>query len=97
LAKKQKPPTWRIGDRVWYAPSLLSRMFRAVVASEPWRLGGYTWVVRLEGLPQEYSDYCQRQRSTVPAAECVQHVTKRSASDSRVSVSWDEGHAKGAL
>ena len=70
-------------------------MFRAVVASEPWQLGGHTWVVRLEDLPQEYSDYCQRQRSTVPAAECVYHVTTRAADDRRVSVSWDEGHTKG--
>lgn len=70
-------PTWKPGDTVWYLPSANGPRFPAVVDSEPWQLGGHSWVVRLRDLPQAYCDYSKRQRTTVPAAECVLHVQKR--------------------
>lgn len=57
-----------IGDRVWYALSLNGPRFAAVVASEPWKLGEHTWVVRFEDLGQDYQKHTQRARSVVPCA-----------------------------
>lgn len=70
-------PTWAPGDMVWYLPSLNGPRFPAVVDSEPWQLGGGSWVVRLRDLPQAYCDHTCRQRRTVPAAECTLHVIRR--------------------
>lgn len=64
----------KIGDRVWYAPSLNGPRFAAVVASEPWKLGGHTWCVRLEDLGQEYQEYTHKHGRSVVAAAAVNNV-----------------------
>lgn len=67
------PPAFHVGDRVQYWPSLNGKSFPAVVASEPWQLGGHTWVMRLEDLPQEYAVYTGKKgpRHVVAAACCA--------------------------
>lgn len=86
---------WRIGDLVWYAPSLGSPTFRAVVASEPVHVNDSSGefrrsVVRLEELPPEYVAYSSVNRNSVPAAECVHHVFRRDPNDGRASAPWVE-------
>lgn len=66
---KAAPAFVCLRSRVWYKPKP-SQRYAAVVASEPWLLGGHTWVVRLEGLGDDYRSGTGRQESTIAAAAC---------------------------
>jgi len=58
------------GRLVYYASSP-GRLFAAIVAAPPCQLGssaGSTWVVRLEGLGEDYRKHACQTRSHVPAA-----------------------------
>ena len=81
---------WRVGDAVWYAPSLRGPLFRAVVSSEPRILGSYSIVVHLDGLPDAYREYTGGTRQRVPSAEAMHHVFKRAPEDERQSIAWEE-------
>lgn len=64
-----KPNEITVGQEVIFHPS--PRLaFRATVASEPWKLGGHTWVVRLENLPASYAEQTRKShsRTHVPSA-----------------------------
>ena len=77
--KTPSKPEWKPGDMVEYQPSAGGPWFPATVDSEPWQLGGGTWVVHLKDLPPEYGALCSSPRTTVKAAEATRHVRKRKA------------------
>lgn len=77
------PDDIKLGARVLYSPSLGGPKFAAVVASEPWLLGGHTWVVRLEQLGDDYCKYTSRERKSVPSAALSNLEAQPSAADER--------------
>lgn len=89
-------PTWKPGDRVWYAPVAgAGPVFRAIVDGVPWdphMCGSGVWLVRLRDLPPEYAQSTGRApgTTTVAAAEAHQHVFPRDEGDDRPVLQWVE-------
>jgi hypothetical protein len=52
-----KPNEISVGQRVLYRPGLGGPLFLATVCSAPWLLGGHTWVVAINELPDTYREH----------------------------------------
>jgi hypothetical protein len=61
------PKTIKAGTKVFYYSSPQNK-FEATIASFAWQLADGTWVVRLEGLGDDYKKYCNSEKTHVSAA-----------------------------
>lgn len=92
---KDNKPQWAVGDAVWYDPGTVGLLFRAVVRTEPWKLGGELWVVGLDGLPREYNSYSGKVAPPTLVAMVDQpcNVYQRRSDDDRSYIHWDQYRA----
>lgn len=93
------PKSIKVGEPVWYRV-WVSRgdPFAAVVDSEPWLLGGQTWVCRLRELGPEYARATGRKPGTtiVSAAAC-DALSPRGESEFKSMGPWDYASVKAAV
>jgi hypothetical protein len=91
MSGRDKRPTYKPGDPVWYFPIIGGSIrFAGVVEDEPVKLGSHTWVVNVCELEPEYAAK-HPGRGTRAVAVCMPALRRRGTALEQAAAHTQEG------